>query len=347
MPICRAVVLVAFDDLQLLDLAGPVDVFDAASQILGGGQGYELHVATPGGRAVRSASRVMIGADGDVTDAPATFPRLDTMLVVGGAGTRRPETMDALRGPVRELADRADRVASVCTGALVLSAAGLLDGYRATTHWQWCHRLAANPAIEVLPDQIYVHDRNRWTSAGVTAGIDLALALVEADHGPELAREVATQLVVFAQRPGGQAQFSAQLRAQSARTPAVLAVQRWLPDHLHEDLTVERLAGRADMSPRSFARTFRAETGTTPAAHVEELRVEAARRLLETTDLTIAAVARAVGLRHAETLHRAFARRLGTTPARYRQHWSHPVPHRRPTPDPVPVMDQDGERPTS
>src|SRR5690606_28585014 len=138
--------------------------------------------------------------------------------------------------------------------------AGLLDGYRATTHWQWCGRLARNPLVEVLPDQIYVVDRDRWTSAGVTAGIDLALALVEADHGPELAREIAAQLVVFAQRPGGQAQFSAQLRAQWARTPGVQAVQRWLPDHLAEDLTVERLAHHAGMSPRSFARAFRAET---------------------------------------------------------------------------------------
>ncbi|QXC62327.1 GlxA family transcriptional regulator [Aquihabitans sp. G128] len=322
----RSVVLVAFDEIQLLDLAGPVEVFDTATRILGDGRrdraGYDVRIATPGGAAVTSSSRVTVAADVDLAAVASEGLRFDTLLVVGGAGTRDPGTLDVLIGPVRALADRADRIASVCTGSLVLAAAGLLDGYRATTHWRWCHRLAAHPLVEVLPDQIYVHDRDRWTSAGVTAGIDLALALVEADHGPELAREVATYLVVFAQRPGGQAQFSAQLRAQSARTPAVLEVQRWLPDHLADDLTVERLADRAGMSPRSFARSFKAETGTTPAAHVEELRVEAARRLLESTDLTVGAVARSVGLRHAETLHRAFGRRLGTTPASYRQHFA-------------------------
>jgi transcriptional regulator GlxA family with amidase domain len=156
----------------------------------------------------------------------------------------------------------------------------------------------------------------------VTAGIDLALALVEDDHGAELAHEVAGWLVVFTRRPGGQAQFSAQLRAQAARTPAIREVQLWLPDHLDRDLTVARLAERAGMSERSFARAFRAETGTTPAAHVEALRVEAARQLLETTDLTVAAVATRVGFNHPETLHRAVARRLGTTPDRYRQHFA-------------------------
>ncbi|CAN5415137.1 GlxA family transcriptional regulator [soil metagenome] len=323
----RSVVVVAFDKIQLLDLAGPVEVFDGATRALAAqgrvDDGYAVHIASPGGTSVRSSSRVVVGADGDLHEAAARTEPIDTVLVVGGSGTRDPATVALLLDPVRQLAARADRVASVCTGALVLSAAGLLDGYRATTHWSRCDLLAANPLVEVLPDQIYVQDRNRWTSAGVTAGIDLALALVEADHGPEISREVAAHLVVFAQRPGGQAQFSAQLRAQSARTPAVRGVQQWLPDHLDHDLTVERLAERASMSPRTFARAFRAETGTTPAAHVEELRVEAARRLLESTDLTVDAVAQTVGLHRAETLHRAFARRVGTTPARYRQHFAH------------------------
>jgi transcriptional regulator GlxA family with amidase domain len=176
--------------------------------------------------------------------------------------------------------------------------------------------------VTVEPDRIFVHDRDRWTSAGVTAGIDLTLALVDADLGPEVAHQVAAHLVVFARRPGGQAQFSAQLRAQVAHTPAIAELQRWLPDHLTDDLTVERLAERANQSPRSFARSFRAETGSTPAAHVEELRVEAARRLLETTDLGVAAIAPRVGLKHAETLHRAFVRQVGTTPDRYRQHFA-------------------------
>ncbi len=173
----------------------------------------------------------------------------------------------------------------------------------------------------VEPDQIYVHDGNRWTSAGVTAGIDLALALVEDDHGIGVAQTIARWLVVFTRRPGGQSQFSTQLRAQDARTPAVRAVQQWLPDHLAEDLDIATLATRAGMSTRNFSRLFRAETGQTPAVFVESLRVEAARRLLATTDLTIDAVARSVGFKHAETLHRAIARRLATTPARYRQHF--------------------------
>ncbi|WP_052372542.1 GlxA family transcriptional regulator [Amycolatopsis taiwanensis] len=176
--------------------------------------------------------------------------------------------------------------------------------------------------MRVEPDRIYVHDRNRWTSAGVTAGIDLALAMVEDDHGTELAQFIARGFVVFARRPGGQAQFSAQLRAQPARTPAIRAVQHWLPDHLDEDLSVAALARRAGMSERNFARAFRIETDSTPAAFVESLRVEAARRLLETTDLTVGAIARTVGYKHGETLHRVFSRHLATTPERYRQHFS-------------------------
>ena len=315
----RTVVFVAFDQLQLLDLAGPLEVFDVADRLAGGGR-YETLVATPDGGRVRSTSRLEVGADLALAEAPAA---IDTLVVVGGRGCRPLLTDEPFLQQVRDLAGRARRITSVCSGALVLAAAGLLDGFQATTHWGSCDVLASlSDEIEVLPDQIYVHDRDRWTSAGITAGIDLALALVEADHGPELAHEAAAWLVVFARRPGGQAQFSAQLQAQAARTPAVAEVQRWLPDHLDADLTVDRLAERAGMSPRTFARTFRTETGTTPAAHVEELRVEAARRLLETTDRTVGAIARSVGLKHAETLHRAFVRRIGTTPDRYRQHFA-------------------------
>jgi transcriptional regulator GlxA family with amidase domain len=315
----RTIVLVAYDGLQLLDLAGPAEVFANADRFHRG-DAYRLLVATPGGRRVRTTSGVEIGADIALDEAPDAF---DTLMLVGGQGTRSLVFDEPFLASVRSLAARAQRVTSVCSGSFLLAAAGLLDGYRATTHWGSCDLLAQGwPDVEVLPDQIYVHDRDRWTSAGVTAGIDLSLALVEADHGPELAHEVAAWLVVFARRPGGQAQFSAQLQAQAARNPAIAEVQRWLPDHLTSDLTVERLAARAQMSPRTFARTFRAETGTTPAAHVEALRVEAARRLLETTDQTVGAVARNVGLKHAETLHRAFARRVGTTPDRYRQHFA-------------------------
>lgn len=325
----RTVVVVAFEGIQLLDLAGPVEVLDGATRVAeeGGEQGYRVLIATPGGARVRSTSGVEVGADQDLHTVAGTLRAgeapVDTLLVVGGTGTRRAAQDPALIAAVFDLAGQARRIASVCTGALVLAAAGLLDGYRATTHWRHCDLLARSPEIQVLPDQIYVRDRNRWTSAGVTAGIDLSLALVDDDLGPEVAHTVATHLVVFARRPGGQAQFSAQLRAQTATTPAVAGLQRWLPDHIAEDLSVAHLAKRAGMSERHFARAFRAETGATPGAHVEELRVEAARRLLETTDLTVAAIAPRVGLGHAETLHRAFARRVGTTPARYRQHFAH------------------------
>ena len=319
----RTVVLVAYDGFQLLDLAGPSDVLATATTLLGGQDGYRLVVATPGGATVASTSGVRTVADVALAEAPAG--PVHTAVVVGGAGSRPAAADPALLASVCALSAAAERTASVCTGALVLAAAGLLDGYRATTHWAWCDHLARTPGVVVEPDRIHVHDRDRWTSAGVTAGIDLALALVEADHGPDLAHEVARWLVVFARRPGGQAQFSAQLRGQDAHDPRLRDLLRWLPDHLDGDLAVARLAARAGMSPRTFARAFRAQVGTTPAAHVEALRVEAARRLLETTDLTVAAVARTVGLGRPETLHRAFSRRVGTTPDRYRQHHAHPT----------------------
>ena len=319
----RTVLFVAFDGMQLLDLAGPAEVFHAAGQIAGAGAAYDLQIATPGGRRVRTSSGIELGGDLPLDRIAARLGPVDTLVVVGGLGTRTVREDVDLLDDVRAIASTARRITAVCTGALVLAAAGLLDGYLATTHWASCTDLAErHPEVVVLPDQIYVNDRDRWTSAGVTAGIDLALALVDEDLGPEVAHQVAAWLVVFARRPGGQAQFSVQLRAQAARTPAIAQLQRWLPDHLDADLTVDRLAERAHLSPRTFARTFKAETGTTPAAHVEELRVEAARRLLQTTDLGIAAVAKSVGFRHAETLHRAFVRTVGTTPDRYRQHFS-------------------------
>jgi transcriptional regulator GlxA family with amidase domain len=295
-------------------------VFSTVNAVLGY-QAYTRVVVSPDGRPVRSSSGVEVGVDRSLGELVNESSLVDTLMVVGGPGALM------IDGPVasaiRTLAERARRVTSVCTGALTLANAGLLDGYRATTHWSCCDFLAERyPQVCVEPDQIYVRDGNRWTSAGVTAGIDLALALVEDDRGVELAQTIARWLVVFTRRPGGQSQFSTQLRTQDARTPTVRAVQQWLPDHLAEELDVAALAARAGMSTRNFSRLFRTETGQTPAAFVESLRVEAARRLLETTDLTIDAVAHAVGFKHAETLHRAIARCLATTPARYRQHFN-------------------------
>jgi transcriptional regulator GlxA family with amidase domain len=321
-PPARPVVVVAFDDCQLLDLAGPIEVLRSATR-LGADPGYEIRVVTPDGAPVRSESGVRIAADASLTALAASGAPVDSLVVVGGHGTRVARRNAAFLADLTVVAKKTARVTSVCTGAWLLAAAGLLDGYAATTHWSSCDELAAEyPDVVVHPDRIFVRDRSRWTSAGVTAGIDLFLAIVEHDHGPDLAHEVARWLVVFARRPGGQSQFSAQLRAEPAATASIAELQRWLTDHLHENLTVEVLATYASMSPRTFARFFVRETGVTPAVYVEELRVEAAQRLLETSDLTVAAVASRVGMKHPEILHRAFRRRVGTTPDRYRQHFS-------------------------
>ena len=314
-------VVVAFDGLQLLDLAGPVEVLRTATR-LGARPPYRIVIATRDGTPVRSESGVQLAADVSLTELARGDLPVDTLVVVGGQGTAAAAADADFVADLRTVAARTPRVTSVCSGSFLLAAAGLLDGYEATTHWGSCDRLAElHPDVTVRPDRIYVRDRDRWTSAGVTAGIDLMLAIVEDDHGSELAHAVAGWLVVFVRRPGGQSQFSAQLRAMPAASPSIADLQRWLPDHLDVDLAVETLAARAGMSARNFARVFRRETGTTPAAYVEELRVETARRLLEDTGLTVAAVATRVGFAHAETLHRAFRRRVGTTPDRYRQHF--------------------------
>lgn len=318
----HVVLLVVPDRCNLLDLAGPAEAFRVAA-LLGADPGYELVTATVDGAPVRSDSGITLVPDVGLDAFVAQGRAVDTLMVIGGVGTRAAARDERLVGALRAVGRRAGRVTSVCTGAEVLAATGLLDGHRATTHWASCDALAArHPAVEVVPDRIYVHDRDRWTSAGVTAALDLALALVEHDHGAELAHAVAGWLVVFVRRPGGQTQFSAQLSSEPARTPILVELQRWLPDHLDEDLSVAALSRRCGMSVRSFGRAFRSETGTSPAAAVEALRIEAARRLLETSDLTVGAVARQVGLRSPEVLHRAFRRRVGTTPAAYRDHFN-------------------------
>jgi transcriptional regulator GlxA family with amidase domain len=246
------------------------------------------------------------------------FP-IDTLIVAGGTGTRRAEEDERLIAWLGEAAKRSRRVASVCTGAFLLAKAGLLDGRRATTHWASCAELAERyPAVTVEPDPIFVRDGKVATSAGVTAGMDLALALVEEDVGREVALEAARWLVLFLKRPGGQAQFSAQLAAQTADRAPLRELQAWMPDHLTEDLSVPALARRAQMSERNFARAFRRETGMTPAAYVEAARVESARIALEAGDLPVEAVARQVGFGTVETMRRAFRRRVGVSPVDYR-----------------------------
>jgi len=307
----RRIVVLAYDDVQALDVTGPVEVFHMVRRMVPGA--YAVQVVTPGGTTVRTSSGLTLGG------APLDTGPLDTLVVAGGTGVRVAVEDRELIAWVREASGRARRTASVCTGAFVLARAGLLDGRRATTHWSSCAALARHfPKVTVDPAPIFVRDGDVATSAGVTAGMDLALALVEEDHGPAVALEVARWLVLFLRRPGGQAQFSAGLAAQAAVRAPLRELQGWMADHLDEDLSVAALAARAHMSPRTFARAFRVEIGLTPAAYVEALRVERARGTLESTDLSVEAVARACGFGTVETLRRAFGRRVGVAPAAYR-----------------------------
>jgi transcriptional regulator GlxA family with amidase domain len=309
----RRVVIAVFPGVQTLDVTGPAEVFRAATLLKP--PGYEVTIAA------RTAGRMETSTVSFVPDArleDCTGP-IDTLIVAGGSGTRAAEEDEALVAWIAEAATRSRRVASVCTGAFLLARAGLLDGRRATTHWASCAELAERyPAVTVDPDPIFVRDRSVVTSAGVTAGMDLALALVEEDLGRETALAAARWLVLFLQRPGGQTQFSAQLAAQTADRAPLRELQAWIPDHLDEDLSVPALACRAAMSDRNFARAFRRETGMTPAAYVEAARVERARIALETGDLPVEAIARQAGFGTVETLRRAFRRRVGVSPIDYR-----------------------------
>jgi transcriptional regulator GlxA family with amidase domain len=310
----RRVVIVTYPGVQTLDVTGPAEVFRSATAIAGDG-GYELEPVAPSPGPLPTSS-VPLFVERRIADCHGP---IDTLIVAGGTGSRPAQDDPELIDWLRAAAARSRRVTSVCTGALILARAGLLDGRRATTHWAWCDYLASRyPAVRVEPRPIFVRDGNVATSAGVTAGMDLALALVEEDLGPEVALEVARWLVLFLRRPGGQSQFSAQLAAQTAERAPLRELQAWIPDHLAEDLSVPALARRACMSERNFARAFRRETGRTPAAYVEAARVERARIGLESGDLPVDALARQVGFGTVETLRRAFRRRLGVSPADYR-----------------------------
>ncbi|WP_455771318.1 GlxA family transcriptional regulator [Streptomyces griseus] len=314
----RTVLVVLFDGVQSLDVSGPMEVFSGASR--SPGVSYDLRTASLDGRPVRSTSGLTLVPDSSLADAPAPH----TLLVPGGQGTRG--SQPGLTGWLREHAPRAERLVSVCTGALLLAEAGLLDGHRVTTHWNYCERLARDyPAVEVDPEPIFVRDGRLATSAGVTAGIDLALALVEEDHGRDLALTIARHLVVFLRRPGNQAQFSAQLSAQTARREPLREVQHWIAQHPDADLGVDALAARARLSPRHFARAFRSETGTTPGRYVERVRLEHARRLLEDTADGVERIARASGYGTPEAMRRAFVKTLATAPAEYRRRFRTPA----------------------
>jgi transcriptional regulator GlxA family with amidase domain len=282
--------MVIFPDVQVLDAAGPLEVFSLAN-CLARGPRYEVSVLAPEAGPVMTSSGLPIVAGRSIRQASGP---VDTLIVAGGLGS----------------------------GAFLLGEAGLLDGRRATTHWAVCDALQRRyPGARVEGDPIFVRDGKISTSAGVTAGMDLALELVEEDGGRDLALSVARWLVMFLRRPGGQSQFSVQLRSQVAERRGLRDLQSWIADHLGEDLSVSALARRTRMSPRNFARAFRREIGLTPAAYVEAQRVESARRLLETADLSVAEVAAACGFGRVETMHRAFRRGVRVSPAQYRRHF--------------------------
>jgi transcriptional regulator GlxA family with amidase domain len=318
------IVVLAFEDVQLLDVAGPVQTFASANELAKetGAAPYRVIVASRRGGAVRSSAGLPLLTQ--PVGRAIGRSRIDTLIIPGGSGVHQALQDSRTVDWIRKQFPLARRVASVCTGAFLLAETGLLHGRRATTHWKSCSRLQEHyPDIRVEPDPIYLREGRIWTSAGVTAGIDLSLALIEEDLGRKVAMQVARHLVVFLKRPGGQSQFSAPLEAQAAaadgNAPNHFApLHGWIAEHLAGDLRIEQLAEQAGMSPRTFARIYAARMGVTPARMVERIRIEAARRILEETEMPIKRIASECGFGAEERLRRAFARQVGTTPAEYR-----------------------------
>jgi len=318
----RLIVVLAFEGVQLLDVAGPVQTFASANEMTKHTAPYRIVVVSRRGGPVRTSAGLSLLTE---QVGPAIGKaQIDTLIIPGGPGVHEALEDSWILNWVCKKFLSSRRIASVCTGAFLLAETGLLKGRRATTHWKSCSRLQERyPDIHVERDPIYVREDRIWTSAGVTAGIDLSLALIEEDLGRSLAMLVARNLVVFLNRPGGQSQFSAPLEAQAAaadgNAPNHFApLHGWIAEHLTGDLRVERLAEQAGMSPRTFARVYGAKMGVTPARMVEKLRVEAVRRMLEETSMPIKRIASACGFGQEERLRRAFARQVGTTPAEYR-----------------------------
>jgi len=314
----RLIWFVTFPDSELLDLGGPWSVLGYANEVLGR-QAYQAHLVTPAGGEIRTRHGIVLGGARSL-DEMAALGAPDTLVVAGGdpAGTLPPsETVLAewLRGRCRDV----PRIVSVCTGAFVLGEAGLLDGRKATTHWRYRDDLRRRfPLARVTDDDIFLRDGRIWTSAGITAGIDLMLALVEEDHGQAVAMAVAKGLVLFLRRSGRQAQFSQALRRQELGPPRARGLSAYVLEHLDQRLGVEQLAGEVGMSARTFSRWCERALGETPAALVRRIRLEEAQRLLEETPLPLKAIAARTGIGDASTLWRVFDRCLGVTPAEYR-----------------------------
>ncbi|MEP6829324.1 MAG: GlxA family transcriptional regulator [Rhizomicrobium sp.] len=313
-PSPRIVEILVFPGVQLLDIAGPLQVFTTANELADAPAPYAPRVVARSHGAVTSSAGLSIGAQ----KLPHAAAPLDTLIIAGGHGVSGAAADPVLVKWLTARVRKARRVASVCTGAFLLAATGLLDGKRAATHWRECADLALRyPAIRVEPDPIFVRDGDVWSSAGVTAGIDLSLALVEQDLGRPLALAVARQLVMFLKRPGGQAQFSATLALQESED-RFGPLHRWMASHLKGDLSLPALAAKAGMSERGFSRHYHQATSLTPARAVERLRVEAARRLLSDSRQPVKRIAERCGFGSEETLRRSFLRLLAATPQDYR-----------------------------
>jgi len=326
-PKTRRIVFVSGPGVEVLDLIGPLQVFARAS---------DMHVqANPGSAPIYSvevvsisSSRLLIANCGVRITANRTFRevrgKIDTLLVAGGDAIEQNKIDPAAVRWLKRIARQIRRVGSVCTGAMLLARAGLLDSRRATTHWNWCETLTKRaPRARVDADPIFVRDENIYTSAGVTAGMDLALALVEEDHGSELALEVARNLVLYLRRPGGQSQFSAALSLQLTDRKPLRELEAWVLDNLHKPISVPLLAQRVAMSPRNFARVFTKEMKTTPAKFVERLRVEAARRRLEESQNSMEMIADECGFGNVNSMRNVFQRTLKIAPGQYRRHFRH------------------------
>ena len=316
----RKILMVAYPGVHQLDVIGPLEILATTQFFVADGDlPYDLKIVAAQAGPVKASSGLTIIAETSFADAMGRDDEIDTLMIAGGHGSSSELKNQELLEFVRTMAARAQRIVSICTGALILAEAGLLKNKRASTHWFWCSIMEhAYPDVTVDREAIYVRDGNVWTSAGVTSGMDLGLALIEEDWGHKVALEVARFSVMYMMRPGGQSQFSAHLIAQRAEDPAINDALSFILKNPSDPLTVTSLAARAMMSERTFARRFKDETGVTPAAYVETARVQAARVVLETTDHSIDQVALETGFQNSERMRRAFHRHVGISAGEYR-----------------------------
>ncbi len=323
----RDIVVLAFDGVQTLDVVGPMEVFALANRYVTAGPApYRVALASQAGGVVQTNAGLELAGSKTLANLPK---KIDTLVIAGGSeAALRAAVVDAvLLAWLTARAKHTRRIASVCVGAMVLAASGLLNGRRATTHWEYCGRMQQMfPAVQVEPDAIFVAAAPFYTSAGVTAGIDLCLSLVEADCGSAVALAVARNLVLFMRRPGGQSQYSAGLQLQVSATPRLRKLVTAIVEDPSGDLRAPALAEQVGMSERTFQRVFRKETGLTPAHFVEAARVDRAKALLETSHWPLARVASRAGFGSMDALHRAFQRRVGVTPGLYRDRFGPVTP---------------------